>query len=174
MEDLRYPIGKFTPQDSYTKEEITSHIVSLESFPARLEKEVKNLSDQQLDTPYREGGWNVRQVIHHLADSHTHAYIRVKWTLTEDSPIIKAYLEKLWAETPENKAPIEISLNVLKALHAKWTLLLKNISEEQLQRYFVHPETKKQVRIITLIAMYAWHGNHHLAHITGVKNRMGW
>lgn len=174
MEDLRYPIGKFTAQDSYTKGEIAFNIEVLETFPSKLEKEVINLTDAQLDTPYREGSWTVRQVIHHLADSHTHAYIRVKWTLTEDSPVIKAYLEKLWAETPENKATIDISLNVLKALHAKWTLLLKNIPAEQLKRYFVHPETKRQVRIETLIAMYAWHGNHHLAHITGVKNRMGW
>lgn len=174
MQDLRYPIGKFSAQDTYTKEETIGFIENIESFPIRLEKEVVTLSDEQLDTPYREGGWTVRQVIHHLADSHMHAYIRVKWTLTEDSPIIKAYFEKLWAETPENSGKISLSIDLLKALHVKWSLLLKSIPDEKLERYFVHPETQRQVRINTLMGMYAWHGNHHLAHITGLKARMGW
>jgi hypothetical protein len=103
-----------------------------------------------------------------------HAYIRTKWTLTEDSPIIKAYLEKAWAETPENSADVAFSLSLIKALHAKWAWLLKSIPEEALTRYFVHPETKRQIRLDTLMGMYSWHGNHHLAHITGLKARMGW
>lgn len=174
MEELRYPIGKFAAQETYTRVELKQFIDSIESFPQRLENEIKYLSDSQLDTPYREGGWTVRQVVHHLADSHTHAYIRVKWTLTEDSPVIKAYLEKQWAETPENKAEVALSLAVLKALHTKWVALLKLIPDDKLQRYFVHPETKRQVSIATLMGMYSWHGNHHLAHITGLKTRMGW
>jgi uncharacterized damage-inducible protein DinB len=174
MEELRYPIGKFTAQETYTRAELKQFIDSIESFPQRLEDEVKSLSDSQLDTPYREGGWTVRQVIHHLSDSHMHAYIRTKWTLTEDSPVIKAYLEKHWAETPENTSDVAFSLSLIKSLHAKWVLLLKSIPEEAHTRYFVHPETKRQIRLDTLMGMYSWHGNHHLAHITGLKARMGW
>jgi uncharacterized damage-inducible protein DinB len=174
MEDIRYPIGKFSPKENYTQQERNSFIESIESFPQRLSDEIISLTDAQLDTPYREGGWTVRQVVHHLSDSHMHAYIRTKWTLTEDSPVIKAYLEKAWAETSENTADVAFSLALIKALHAKWAILLKSIPEESLTRYFVHPETKRQVRLDTLMGMYSWHGNHHLAHITGLKARMGW
>lgn len=174
MDELRYPIGKFASQETYAKKELQEFIESIASLPQRLEFEIQNLTTEQLDTPYREGGWTVRQVVHHLADSHTHAYIRVKWTLTEDSPVIKAYLEKQWAETPENKADVSLSIAVLKALHAKWVVLLKSITDEKLPLYFVHPETKRQISISTLMGMYSWHGNHHLAHITRLKARMGW
>jgi len=174
MEDIRYPIGKFTPQESYTSDEISSFILRIEELPLKLESAIKNLSNHQLDTPYREGGWTVRQVVHHIADSHMNAYIRTKWTLTENEPIIKAYFEKLWAETGETQSPPEISLSFLKALHVKWVILLRSIPVDNLNRFFVHPDTKKQITIKTLMAMYAWHGEHHLAHITNLKKEKGW
>jgi hypothetical protein len=139
-----------------------------------MEAAVKNLSDHQLDTPYREGGWTLRQVVHHVADSHMHAYIRTKWTLTESDPVIKAYLEKQWAETDETKSPPEISISLLKVLHAKWVILLRSITSNDLDRFFIHPETKKQITLTTLMGMYAWHGEHHLTHITNLKKEKGW
>jgi hypothetical protein len=139
-----------------------------------LEEAVKNLSDQQQDTPYRDGGWTVRQVVHHLADSHSHAYIRTKWALTENSPVIKAYNEKDWAQTPDAKMPIENSIKLLRALHKKWSGLLKELKAEELSKEFIHPATQKHIQIKTMIANYAWHGDHHLAHINSLKRRMTW
>ena len=175
MEDiLRYPIGKFSPKEGYISTEIEQLISRIESLPTRLEKEVSNLSQSQLDTPYREGGWTVRQVVHHMSDSHMNAYIRFKWSLTEDTPMIKAYDEKRWAETAETKADPTLSISLLKALHAKWIVLLKQLTDVELKKEFVHPETKKNVRLNNLMALYAWHGDHHLAHITSLKKRMNW
>jgi len=174
MEELRYPIGKFTAEQTYTKEEVDAFIQRIQSLPQKLEAAIQGLSDQQLDTPYREGGWTVRQVVHHVADSHMNAYIRVKWMLTEDKPVIKAYNEKLWAETGETKAHPELSIGLLKALHAKWSALLKSLDSVQLQKEFIHPETKKNVALHNLMGMYAWHGEHHLAHITELKKHMHW
>lgn len=174
MEDIRYPIGKFSAPTTYTEEEIKNYIQRIEELPSRLESVIQNLTNQQLDTPYREGGWTVRQVVHHLADSHTHAYIRTKWTLTESEPVIKAYLEKLWADTGETKSPPVISVTLLKALHAKWVILLRSIDASDRERYFIHPDTKKQISINTIMGMYAWHGEHHLAHITHLKKLKNW
>jgi hypothetical protein len=174
MEDIRYPIGKFLAQETYSAEEIIQFIKRIEELPAKLEAVAGNLSDLQLSTPYREGGWTVRQVVHHIADSHMHAYIRTKWTLTESEPVIKAYLEKLWAETSENNSNPGISIAFLKSLHAKWVVLLRSIPPSELDRFFVHPETKRHVTLKTLMGMYAWHGEHHLAHITHLKQRLGW
>lgn len=174
MEDLRYPIGKFSPQQTYTPSEINERITRLAALPEKMQKAVHGLTDAQLDTPYREGGWTVRQVVHHVADSHSNAYIRVKWTLTEETPLIKAYEEKLWATTPETKEAPGLSLALLKALHAKLVVLLTGIPADQLGRQFVHPETKKHVRLDTMIDQYAWHGEHHLAHIENLKKRMDW
>jgi hypothetical protein len=174
MEDVRYPIGKFVSKDNYSSNELQSFIQRIESFPTRLQQAIQNLTDSQLDTPYRDEGWTVRQVVHHVADSHTNAYIRLKWTLTEDAPVIKAYDEKKWAETAEVKEDISLSLAVIKSLHAKWVTLLKALSKNELNRYFIHPETKKQITLPTLMGQYAWHGDHHLAHITSLKSRMGW
>lgn len=162
---LRFPIGKFTPQESYTAEEIKANIGRIESLPSKVEALVKNFTAPRLDTVYREGGWTARQVLHHLADSHMNAYIRIKWTLTENTPLIKAYDEKLWAETPETKLDPIISVNLLNALHVKWSSLLKLIKTEDLSKEFLHPETKKLVRLDRLIALYAWHGEHHLGHL---------
>jgi len=174
MEDLRYPIGRFTAQDDYSEEEISTFISRIEALPALLDEAIQNLTADQLDTPYRDEGWTIRQVVHHVADSHMHAYTRTKWTLTEDEPVIKAYLEKRWAETPETKAHPSLSILFLKALHAKWVALLRGISVSDLDRFFTHPETKKQVSIKKILATYAWHGEHHLAHITNLKKRKGW
>lgn len=174
MEDIRYPIGKFSAPENYTEEEIKNYIQRIESLPSKLETAIQNLNDQQLDTPYREGGWTVRQVVHHLADSHSHAYIRTKWTLTEGEPVIKAYLEKLWAETAETKSAPIISISLLKALHAKWVILLRSIAASDRERFFIHPDTKKQISINTIMGMYAWHGEHHLAHITNLKKQQNW
>lgn len=175
MEDaIRYPIGKFSPKEEYTQAELDQFISRIELLPAKLEKEVTGFSTSQLDTPYREGGWTVRQVIHHMADSHMNAYIRFKWSLTEETPMIKAYNEKVWAETPETKADPILSIALIKALHAKWTVLLKQLTPTHLKKEFIHPETKKHIRLDNLMGMYAWHGEHHLAHITSLKSRMGW
>lgn len=172
--DPRYPIGKFETKDQYTPEEIRQCIDRIASLPSRLEAALNGLSAEQLDTPYREGGWTLRQVTHHVADSHMNAYIRVKWTLTENNPLIKAYEEKSWAETPETHESPSFSIDLLKALHAKWVLLLKGLTHEMLQRTFTHPDTRKQVPLDRLIAMYAWHGEHHLGHILGLKAIMKW
>jgi hypothetical protein len=170
-EQLRYPIGRFTANDSYTLEEVKANIKRIELVPASIEALAGKLTVKQLDTPYREGGWTARQVLHHVSDSHMNAYIRIKWTLTEETPTIKAYDEKLWADTFETKADPAISIALLKALHAKWTVLLNGISKEQLARQFYHPDSKKHVRIDQAIASYAWHGEHHLGHLKIVAGK---
>ena len=170
-EQLRYPIGRFTANDSYTLEEVKANIKRIELVPASIEALAGKLTVKQLDTPYREGGWTARQVLHHVSDSHMNAYIRIKWTLTEETPTIKAYDEKLWSDTFETKADPAISLALLKALHAKWTVLLNGISKEQLARQFYHPDSKKHVRIDQAIASYAWHGEHHLGHLKIVAGK---
>jgi len=172
--DLSYPIGKFEGQEIYTSDEIRILIARIERLPAKLEAAVNDLSDEQLDTPYREGGWTVRQVVHHVSDSHVNAYIRTKWTLTESTPTIKAYNEKKWAETSDKKLPVTISINLLRTLHSKWTKILKALKQEELTKEFVHPDTQKHISIGKLIATYAWHGDHHLAHINYLRKRMGW
>jgi uncharacterized damage-inducible protein DinB len=164
-EKLQYPIGKFTAKETYTSEEISALIHSIETVPVKIEEVFKKLSLKQLDTPYRLGGWTARQVLHHIPDSHMNAYIRFKWSLTEDTPLIKAYNEKDWAETYETKLDPALSVALLKSLHAKWVTLLRLLTKEDLQKSFVHPETGKNVRLDRLIALYAWHGEHHLGHL---------
>jgi hypothetical protein len=168
---LRYPIGKFAAQETYTPAEIKLNIGRIESLPAKIEEIAKSLSARQLETPYRQEGWTARQVLHHISDSHLNAYIRTKWTLTEETPLIKAYEEKDWALTPETKFDPAISITLLKALHAKWTALLYTLSADELQRAFVHPETKKEVKLERQIALYAWHGEHHLGHLKIVASK---
>ena len=164
-ERLQYPIGKFIAKEAYTSEEISALIQSIEILPGKIEDVFKKLSTKQLDTAYRPGGWTARQVLHHVSDSHMNAYIRFKWSLTEDTPLIKAYNEKDWAETYETKLDPALSVALLKSLHAKWVTLLRSLSKEDLQKSFVHPETGKNVRLDRLIALYAWHGEHHLGHL---------
>jgi hypothetical protein len=165
VDQLRYPIGKFSPQESYSSGEIVSNIERIANIPQKVESVFRTLTPRQLETTYREGGWTARQVLHHVADSHMNAYIRIKWTLTEETPLIKAYDEKLWAMTPEiNEDPV-LSITLLKALHVKFCILLSKISPSDMKKAFVHPETKKQVSIERMIALYAWHGEHHLGHL---------
>lgn len=164
-EILRYPIGRFTPKPVYSAEDIRDGIEVIRRLPSELHAAASRLTAQQLDTPYRNGGWTARQVIHHLADSHLNAYIRFKWTLTEETPIIKAYDEKLWAQTPETSLPPQMSVDLIGALHAKWTALLERLDNEAFNRRFVHPETANQIPLDRMLALYAWHGKHHLGHL---------
>ena len=175
LEQLRYPIGKFECPKEISTAHIKDWISVLEHFPNKLEKLVSNLSDTQLDTPYRPEGWTVRQVVHHVSDSHHHSYIRFKWALTEDKPVIKYYYEQLWAELSDAKtAPIQMSLNHLKAVHFKLVYLLKSLSEAQLNRSFIHPEHNNEVFLKQNIGIYAWHSKHHYAHIENLLKRKGW
>ncbi|WP_242206314.1 YfiT family bacillithiol transferase [Aestuariivivens insulae] len=175
LEQLRYPIGRFERPDTITKAQIEAWIKVLEQFPLRLEALVKPLSKAQLDTPYRPGGWTVRQVVHHLSDSHHHSYTRFKWALTEDKPVIKAYNEANWAELHDSKtALIPMSLEHLKALHYKLVYLLKGLSEAQWNKSFIHPETNSEVPLKLNVGIYAWHSNHHYAHIENLLKRNGW
>lgn len=175
LEELRYPIGKFELPSSISEGQITEWIGVLEHFPGRLELLVKELSKTQLETRYRPGGWTVRQLIHHVADSHHNSYIRFKWALTEETPVIKAYFEKKWAELFDTRtAPIELSLNHLSAVHAKLVYLLKGLSSEDLKRSFIHPESNETTTIEENIGRYVWHGNHHYAHIKNLLQREGW
>ncbi|REE82021.1 DinB family protein [Lutibacter oceani] len=175
LEKLKYPIGKLTIPTSITNKTIEEWILVIENFPVKLENLVKNLSDSQLDTVYRENGWTIKQVIHHCADSHINSYIRFKWSLTENTPLIKAYYEDKWAELFDSKsAPISLSLNQLKALHEKWVFLLKGLSINDLQKEFIHPEGNKSVSLAENIGIYAWHCNHHYAHINNLIVTKGW
>ncbi|UZR99352.1 YfiT family bacillithiol transferase [Chondrinema litorale] len=171
---LRYPIGKFKWPRELTNELLAEHIADIESFPARIRKETASLSDEQLDTPYREGGWTVRQLVNHCSDSHMNSLIRFKWALTEDKPTIKAYYEDRWAELADSKIPIEPALSLMDGLHDRWVVLLKSLTDEDLNKKYIHPEHGKEIRLDNTIAMYAWHCNHHLAHITELKKREGW
>lgn len=175
LEQLKYPIGKFTPPNPITSANITEWINILENFPPQLTKLVSKLTDEQLDTPYRHDGWTIRQVIHHLADSHMNSYIRFKWALTESKPVIKTYKEACWAELHDSKkAPILLSLYLITSLHAKWVFLLKGLNANELQHTFIHPESNKEVTLAENIGIYAWHCVHHFAHINNLKKHMDW
>ncbi|WP_044638541.1 YfiT family bacillithiol transferase [Siansivirga zeaxanthinifaciens] len=166
LSNLKYPIGVFVPPVTITTTEIAAWIDALESFPKKLSALVKDLPVLDLETTYRPGGWTVRQVIHHLADSHHNSYTRFKWALTEEKPIIKAYDEVRWAELFDSKtAPINLSLLHLEAVHAKLVYLLRGLTDAELNKCFIHPETQKEVVLKVNIAQYVWHGNHHVAHI---------
>jgi hypothetical protein len=174
-EELRYPIGKFTAPENYSSSYLAEKIAEIASFPERLKKEVVLLTNEQLDAPYREGGWTVRQVIHHCADSHMNCFIRIKCALTEDIPVIKPYHEDDWAELQDNlNMPIQPTLALLEGLHFRLAYLMKNLTDSDLEKSFVHPEHNAGFRINETIGTYAWHGNHHLAHITELKKRKGW
>ena len=169
--NLSYPIGQFEPPTEYSAQQIAHWIEQIAAFPQQLRTAVAGWSDDQLDTPYRPGGWTVRQVIHHVADSHMNSYVRFKWSLTEDTPTIKAYDEKLWAELPEAKsAPPDLSLDLLDSLHRRWVVVLQNLSPSDLEKAYLHPETGKTVSLATNVASYAWHSQHHLHHVLGLKN----
>jgi uncharacterized damage-inducible protein DinB len=171
--DPRYPVGRFVAPASISAEERTGAIATLAELPEELRNAVEGLSPAQLGTPYREGGWTVRQVVHHVADSHMNAVIRVKLALTEDWPTIKAYDEAAWAKLHDVTAPVEWSLDLIENLHARWVMLLQSLDEEQWKRGFHHPENgPATIEKTTLI--YAWHSLHHVAHITRLQLKEGW
>ncbi|MEC7264542.1 MAG: putative metal-dependent hydrolase [Bacteroidota bacterium] len=175
LEQLRYPIGKFEKPTNITENLLHEWISVLEHLPQRLEDLVKPLNEQQLETPYRPGGWTVRQVVHHISDSHHNSYIRFKWALTENSPVIKAYDEKAWAELFDTRtAPIQMSLDHLRAVHAKLVYLLKGLSQEDFKKQFIHPEGHIATSLDENVGRYAWHSNHHYAHIANLIQREGW
>lgn len=174
MNDLRYPIGKFLYDGLTNDEQKQARLEEIAQTPKKLRTAVHGLSETQLDTEYRPGGWTVRQVIHHVPDSHLNAYIRFKLALTEDDPTIKPYAEDRWAELADSKAtPVEVSLTLLDSLHDRWVRLLRSLTEEEWKRTFRHPDLGPMTLEKTL-ALYAWHGKHHVAHITELRKRMSW
>ena len=174
MADSSYPIGKFSFPQSSTGEQRQQWIRDIGAAPALLRAAVSGLNETQLDTPYRPGGWTVRQVVHHVPESHMNSYIRFKLALTEDVPVIKPYDEALWAKLPDTAAaPIGASLALFEALHLRWLALLHGMSDSDFNRAFRHPELGL-VRLDQNLALYAWHGQHHVAHITSLRERMGW
>jgi uncharacterized damage-inducible protein DinB len=174
MEDLRYPIGKYEPKP-FSEKQLQEWLIDIKFLPQHLENAILNLDEAQLNTPYRPDGWTVKQLVHHVADSHINAYIRFKLGLTEDNPTIKPYEEGKWAEMNDTKnLPINISLTLLHALHTRWVEVLLSIKEEEWNRTVVHPEHGRQMTLWFLLGMYAWHSLHHTAHITSLRGRMKW
>ena len=173
VDDFRYPIGQFKPAPQFTPEDRAAHIAILRQLPDRLSEAVEGLEDTQIDTPYREGGWTVRQVVHHIADSHLNSYVRFKLALTEFEPEIKPYDEAAWAALPDSQMPVDVSLTLIWALHQRWVELLESMTEKDFQKKFVHPERGVQ-DLATTLALYDWHSRHHTAHITSLRERMGW
>jgi uncharacterized damage-inducible protein DinB len=174
MSDLRYPIGKFHFDGPLSEEQKKTSLDEIARAPANLRAAVKGMSEAQLDTPYRPGGWTIRQVIHHVPDSHLNSYVRFKLALTEDEPTIKPYAEDRWAELADTKStPVEVSLTLLDSLHDRWVRLLQSLTAEDWKRTFRHPDLGAMTLEKTL-ALYAWHGRHHVAHITALRQREGW
>ncbi len=172
--DLRYPIGKLQWEDNLSEARRKELIKQIAEAAAKFRAAVEGLNEQQLDTPYRDGGWTVRQLVHHLADSHMNAYVRFKLALTEDEPTIKTYEQERWAETVDSRsAPAEVSLALLDGLHHRWAMLLRAMSAADFNRRFTHPEHGK-ITLERLLGMYAWHGRHHTAHVAGLRERMKW
>lgn len=173
-QDLRYPVGRFNPPAVITAQERASWMHEVEILPKRLSEAVADLRDAQLDTPYRPGGWTVRQIVHHLADSHINSYVRFRLASTEESPTIKPYSEAAWAELADAKiARVELSLHLLEALHARWVMLLRSFKSADLARTFKHPE-RGDMSLDQALGQYAWHGRHHVAQITRLRQREGW
>lgn len=173
-ESLRYPIGRYR-WDGPSAERRQADVEAIAALPALLRDVVRDFADEQFDTPYRPGGWTVRQVVHHLPDCHLNAYVRCKLALTEAEPTIRPYDEAAWAELADSRdTPVEVSLTLLEALHARWTTLLRSLGAGDFERTFVHPEIEGARSLDWLVGMYAWHGRHHLAHVTSLAGRMGW
>jgi len=174
MPDLRYPIGPFAPNPNPTPESRERHIEQIAALPAKMRSALRGLKPSQLETPYREGGWTLRQVAHHVPDSHMNAYVRFKLALTENVPTIKPYDEAAWARLKDVEVTsIEVSLNLLEALHIRWVNLLRAMKADDFNRKVNHPESGAQT-LDRMLALYDWHGNHHLAHITSARERMQW
>jgi DinB superfamily len=174
MDDLRFPVGKFHYEGPLTPEQQQGFLHEVAQTPAKLRAAVAGLSETQLDTPYRPGGWTVRQVVHHLPDSHMNSYVRFKLALTENEPTIKPYAEDLWAELADSRStPVEVSLVLLDSLHDRWMRLLRSLTADDWKKSYRHPALGEMTLEKTL-ALYAWHGRHHVAHINGVRQRMSW
>ncbi len=175
MTDLRYPIGKFSFEGEATDARRRQWIEEIATTPAALRAAVAGLTPDQIETPYRPSGWTVRQVVHHLPDSHLHAYIRFKFALTEDEPTIKPYDEARWAELADTRTVSpSVSLTLLESLHERWVGLLRSMTPKEYRRTFQHPEYGRALTLDEVLAMYAWHGRHHVAHITSLREREGW
>lgn len=174
MTDPRYPVGRFLPDPAPTPESRARHIGAIAGLPTQMRQAIAGLKDSQLDTPYRDGGWTVRQVVHHVPDSHLNAYVRFKLALTEENPTIKPYDEGAWAGLKDSElTPVEVSLTLLESLHARWTVLLRSLKPEDFRRTFNHPDSGPH-DVDWLLGLYSWHGSHHVAHITSLRDRMGW
>lgn len=170
LQKLKFPIGEFSPLENYTMEQLNTYINDIEILPSQLRAEIEGLNDSVLDTPYRPEGWTVRQVVHHIPDSHMNAFIRFKLTLTEDNSIIRPYYEDRWANLSDAKMPPEVSLSLTETVHARWVNILMNMKQEDFERTYTHPEYKKVFTLKEALHMYSWHGKHHLAHIKLVTN----
>ena len=174
LENRQYPIGKYHAPAHIAQSDIAQWIEDVAALPKQIREAVNNLSPQHLDTPYRPNGWTVRQLVHHLADSHMNAFIRFKLALTEDNPIIRPYEEAEWAKGYDYQLSIEPSLQILEALHSRWINVLNHMKQEDFMRTYFHPESKKTMTLKYVLGMYSWHSRHHLAQITGLKERLGW
>ena len=173
-DDLRYPIGKFMPLP-FSHEQKEKWLLDIKFLPDDLEHAILNLDEAQLETPYREGGWKVKQLVHHVADSHMNAYIRFRLGLTEKNPNIKPYEEGEWAKLKDSEIiPVNVSTTLLHCLHQRWYAFIKDLSEDQWERTVFHPEHKKEISLWELLGMYSWHGRHHVKHITALRERKGW
>ena len=174
MTDPRYPIGKFSFDGTLSDQQKATFLDEIEQTPARMRAAVQGLTEKQLDTPYRDGGWTVRQVVHHVPDSHMNAYVRFKLALTEEEPTIRPYMEGLWAELPEAKtAPVDLSLALLDSLHKRWTMALRGMTAAEWKRSLKHPEMG-MLSLEKMLALYSWHGRHHVAHVTELRKKMEW
>jgi hypothetical protein len=172
-DDLRYPVGKFQRPGEFDAAQFQSFVSNIEQFPALVLQEVDSLTPEQLDWIYRPGGWTIKQVVHHCADSHMNAFIRTKLALTEDQPTIKPFLEAEWAKQVDYDVPIIQSIKILEGIHLRWSVLLKSLEEEQLHRSFLHPENGKEWSLYFTIALYSWHCRHHLGHVKAAKKYKG-
>ena len=173
-DDLRYPIGHFKAVMPFTRELRDAAIDAIAGLPARMREAVAGLDERQLDTRYRDGGWTVRQVVHHVADSHMNGFIRLKLALTEDTPTIKPYDENAWSTLADMTLPIEVSLGLLDGIHTRWVTVYRSLPVEKFSRSFVHPELGAEISLDHHLQNYAWHSHHHLAHITELRRREGW
>ncbi len=172
---LKYPIGQFTAPAPITEQDLQSYISEIEKFPGELKALVAGLTEDQLNTRYRENGWTVKQVIHHIADSHMNALIRFKLALTEDMPTVRPYFEDRWAELRDySDTPPEVSLTLIDALHRRWAVLLRSMSKKDFEKIYFHPEHGEEFSLAESAGIYSWHGKHHYAHINELKNRMKW
>ncbi|MFF5383478.1 YfiT family bacillithiol transferase [Pedobacter suwonensis] len=172
LEQLKYPIGQFVMPDVFDQKQIDAWISDIEALPGQIKKAAENLTDEELDQTYRPGGWTLRQVVHHVPDSHINAYIRFKQAITEDVPVIRPYFEERWAETEEARSgDIKVSIELLTGLHQRWVAFLKTLKTEDYQRKYIHPAQNKELTLANMLGMYAWHGKHHLAHLTNTISK---